>query len=107
MKEEIEEVHLTYNEEDKEEIDEEIDTEEEDGNEEEDSVKEEEAPFKLPLIQSNTNKVSKVPFIPLRASQEIGWRSARPECNLERFGNWARPKKSILKHFNWSLHACP
>ncbi|XP_011403227.1 PREDICTED: uncharacterized protein C20orf85-like [Amphimedon queenslandica] len=67
--------------------------------------------LKLPPLSPavlQTQKVSKVPFpLPLTTSREIGWRSSRPECNLERFGKWARPKKSILKHFNWTIYACP
>lgn len=64
-------------------------------------------PLKLPKIDPTFGtKVSKVPFVPLKTSQEVGWRSGRPEHKLEVYGRWGRPKKSILKHFNWTIYAC-
>ena len=106
-----------------EEDDEELENKEEEEEEEEEESKEDkelqvkeisndnEEPLKLPPLAPNVlqqQKASKIPFpYPLTTSQEIGWRSARPECKLERFGKWARPKKSILKHFNWTVYACP
>ena len=105
-------------EEDEEEVEEEEIEEEEQNEEEMDELQEREDSndddgelLKLPPLSPivlQTQKVSKAPFpLPLTTSREIGWRSSRPECNLERFGKWARPKKSILKHFNWTIYACP
>lgn len=60
--------------------------------------------FKLPPITDPNQKVSTVPFTPVKTSQEIGWRNGQ---NLERFGRFGRPKGSIIKHFNWPLDALP
>lgn len=63
--------------------------------------------IKLPSIHGTQQKVSSVPFIPLKTSQDIGWRSSKREYALERFGNFGRPKGSILKHFSWPADAMP
>jgi hypothetical protein len=62
--------------------------------------------LKLPPVSTGSARVSNVPFVPQTTTQEIGWRSTRRDCNLEIYGRWGRPKRSILNHFNWTIYAC-
>ncbi|XP_064622323.1 ciliary microtubule inner protein 1-like [Lineus longissimus] len=43
--------------------------------------------------------------VPVTTAQMIGWRSARPDCQLERLGKYSntvsRQKGSLLKKMNW------
>ena len=44
---------------------------------------------------------------PCVTSREVGWRSSRPECKLEVYGRWGRPKYSIYKQLKWPSDGVP
>ena len=62
-------------------------------------------PLKLPPLKPPKQDTSN-PF-PVVTSQEIGWRSSRPDCKLEIYGRWGRPKYTITKTFEWPNDAVP
>jgi len=51
-------------------------------------------------------KIGETSRFPKTTSGQIGWRSGRPECNLEIYGRWTKPKQVIYKQFEWPLEAC-
>ncbi len=60
--------------------------------------------LKLPPVKGAQRPEPSTPRFPVTTAQQIGWKSARPECQLEKYGRYtcnARGQIGILKLFNW------
>ena len=53
--------------------------------------------------QSQPNPISK--HLPIRSSAMIGWRSTDESCRLEKYGPYAKGRRTIHKTFNWPNEA--
>ena len=60
--------------------------------------------LKLPPIDNKMTAPPKSSKFPVTTAQQIGWKSTRPDCQLEIYGRYApkaRGHIGILKIFNW------
>ncbi|XP_013407845.1 uncharacterized protein C20orf85 [Lingula anatina] len=57
--------------------------------------------LRLPPIQGANLLKGIKPGFPVTTAQEVGWKSTKKDCLLEKYGRHARGQTGIRKLFNW------